>query len=85
MTKRAGHGARLAFAEFFVSCGVALRGWEQQGPRGRRIHIRGKVVEPRFLPPRQHDRMATKRRITSAPSRAAFRRRTGWIEGPEAA
>jgi hypothetical protein len=85
MTRRAGHGARLAFAEFFVSCGVALREWEEQGPRGRRIYARGKVVEPRFLPPRQHDRVATKRRITSSPSRAAFRRRMAWTVTPEAA
>jgi len=82
MTKRAAYRARLEFAEFFVSCGVALREWEEQAPRGRRIHARGKVVEPRFLVARQHDRLATKRRITSSPSRAAFRRRLAWTEAP---
>ncbi len=82
MTKRASYVARLEFAEFFVSCGVALREWEEQAPRGRRIHVRGKVIEPRFLQPRQHDKVSTKRRITSAPSRAIFRRRAVWTEVP---
>jgi hypothetical protein len=85
MTKRAGYGAKLAFEEFFVSCGVALREWEEQEPHGRRIHARGKVAQPRFIPPRQHDRVATKRRVTSSPSRAAFRRRTACAEAPEVA
>jgi hypothetical protein len=85
MTKRAGYRVRLAFAEFFVSCGIVLREWEKQGARGRRVHVRGKVIEARFLRLRQHDRVATKRRIMSPPSRAVFRRRPAWTETPEAA
>jgi hypothetical protein len=78
MIKKMRYGAKLAFAEFFVSCGIALRAWEheaREAPPARRFHARGKVARSWVLPSSMHDRTATTRRITRSTTRTLHLRR----------
>jgi hypothetical protein len=75
MIKKTRCGANLAFVEFFVSCGVALREWENEPPRGRHIYARGKVARSCVTASRLHDRASTARRITRSVTRALHLRR----------
>ena len=78
MIKKTGYGAKLAFAEFFICCGIAFRSEEQGGPAvglGREIHALGRKSRRWIRQPAMHDCAAIERRLRKSTSGAPNRRR----------